>query len=135
MELRSKRGKEEVHEDWAFAFEALQRLPSRTVQLGVRRYHAAPNRYEARLTLHAPADEIAARVPKYWGTVTPIDDRTCEYRSGDDNLEWLAIRVAMLNVDFEVHEPPELAEQLGALADRLARAATGSRRSSRPGAA
>jgi predicted DNA-binding transcriptional regulator YafY len=74
-------------------------------------------------------------VPAGWGTVEPIDDRTCEYRSGDDNLEWLAIRVAMLGVEFEVHEPPELAEQLGALADRLARAATGSPRSSRPGAA
>ena len=30
---------------------------------------AAPTRYEARVTLHAAADEIAGRVPAYWGTI------------------------------------------------------------------
>ena len=30
--------------------------------------------------------------------------------------------MAMLGVDFEVHEPPELVEHLQALADRLKRA-------------
>ena len=39
------------------------------------------------------------------------------------NLSWLALRIAMLGVDFEVHEPPELIEHLRALADRLSRAA------------
>jgi len=83
-----------------------------------QRLVALPSRYEARLTLHAPADAI--RTP--WGTVTPIDEHSCEYRTGDDDLPWLAIRVAMLGVEFEVHEPPELVEQLGVLAGRLARA-------------
>ena len=81
----------------------------------------APNRFEATVTLHAAADEIAGRVPQYWGTIEPIDGRTCRYRTGDDDLGWLAIRIAMLDVDFEVHEPPELAERLEALADRLRR--------------
>jgi len=41
-------------------------------------------------------------------------------------LDWLALRIAMLGVDFEVHEPPELVEHLCALAagrpgDRCAR--------------
>jgi predicted DNA-binding transcriptional regulator YafY len=85
-----------------------------------QRFAAMPGRYEARLTLHAPAESVRA-----WGTVVPIDDRTCEYRTSDDDLAWLAIRVAMLGVDFEVHEPPELAEQLRALARRLERAAAG----------
>jgi hypothetical protein len=35
---------------------------------------------------------------------------------------WLALRIATLGVDFEVHEPPELAEHLPALAGRLTRA-------------
>ena len=59
--------------------------------------------------------------------VKKIDDHTCEYRTGDENLGWLALRIAMLDVDFAVHEPPELAEHLRALARRLARAATESR--------
>src|SRR5918999_4374859 len=82
-----------------------------------QRLVSLPSRYEARLTLHAAADAI--RVP--WGTVTPIDERRCEYRTGDDDLGWLALRVAMLGVEFEVHEPPELVEQLRAMAARLTR--------------
>ena len=83
---------------------------------------AAPNRYEARVTLYVAADQIARRVPPYWGTIEPIDAQSCEYRTGDDNLAWLALRIAMLGVDFTVHEPPELAGHLRALADRLRRA-------------
>jgi predicted DNA-binding transcriptional regulator YafY len=83
---------------------------------------AAPSRYEARVTLHAPAKVIRERVPSAWGTIEPIDERTCEYRTGDDDLDWLALRVAMLGVDFDLHEPPELAEHLLALGRRLERA-------------
>ena len=86
---------------------------------------AAPNRYEARVTLHAPADTIRKRVPAYWGTIERLDDERCEYRTGDDDLDWLAVRVAMLGVDFDVHEPPELAEHLLLLARRLERAVGG----------
>jgi predicted DNA-binding transcriptional regulator YafY len=84
---------------------------------------AAPNRYEARVTLHAPAESIRRHLPAYWGTVEPIDDSTCEYRTSDDALDWLALRVAMFGVDFDVHEPPELGEHLLSLARRLERAA------------
>jgi predicted DNA-binding transcriptional regulator YafY len=84
---------------------------------------ASPNRYQARVTLHADADTVRERVPAHWGTVERIDDRSCEYRTGDDDLDWLALRIAMLGVDFEVHEPPELTEHLRALAGRLSAAA------------
>lgn len=85
----------------------------------------APNRFEARVTLHVAAEKIAGRVPLHSGTIEPIDARRCEYRTGDDNLGWLALRVTMLGVDFDVHEPPELAEHLRELSDRLRRAAGG----------
>ena len=57
------------------------------------------------------------------GPFEPLGEERCEYRTGDDNLDWLAVRIAMLGVEFEVHEPPELIEHLQALAARLARAA------------
>jgi predicted DNA-binding transcriptional regulator YafY len=82
----------------------------------------APNRFEAVVTLHASAEEMTSRVPAHWGAIEPIDARTCKYRTGDDDLRWLALRVAMIGVDFEVHEPPELLEQLRLLAVRLKRA-------------
>jgi predicted DNA-binding transcriptional regulator YafY len=84
---------------------------------------AAPSRYEAVVTLHAPAEQMARNVPAHWGTIEPLDAHTCEYRVGDDDLGWLALRVAMLGVDFELREPPELLEHLRALALRLRRAA------------
>jgi predicted DNA-binding transcriptional regulator YafY len=86
-----------------------------------------PNRYEAWVTLHAPADRFAGRVPAHWGTIEPKDARSCEFRTGDDDLAWLALRITMFGVDFEVHEPPELAEHLRGLAGRLSRAAGQSR--------
>jgi predicted DNA-binding transcriptional regulator YafY len=84
---------------------------------------AAPTRFEARVTLRAPAEEISGRMPPHAGTLEPIDAGSCEYRTGDDNLSWLALRIAMLGVEFEVHEPPELAEQVRLLGARLGRAA------------
>src|SRR5919198_326326 len=123
-------------EDWrTFRVDRLARPASTGVRFAARRLPAkdaaafvkesmtgAPNRFEARVTLRAAAHEIAGRIPAHWGTIQPIDARTCEYRTGDDDLGWLALRVAMLGVDFEVHEPPELVEHLRALGKRLERA-------------
>ncbi len=96
-------------------------LPARDAAAYVQRSIAdAPSRYEAVLTLHAPAQEIAGRFPARWGTVTPIDSSSCEFRTGDDDLDWLAVRIAMLRVDFEVQAPPELGEHMRMLARRLA---------------
>ena len=92
-----------------------------------QRLTAAPHRYEARVTLHAPADEIAGRVPASWGAIEEKDADSCVFRTGDDDLGWLALRIAMLGVDFEVHEPPELADHLRSLAGRLRRAVRRSR--------
>jgi predicted DNA-binding transcriptional regulator YafY len=57
-----------------------------------------------------------------WGAVEPLDDSRCVLRTSDDSLDWLAIRVGMLGIDFEVHEPPELVERFRLLAGRFARA-------------
>jgi predicted DNA-binding transcriptional regulator YafY len=101
-----------------------RRLPAKDAAAYVEQsITGAPTRFEARVTLHASAEEVKSRVPAYWGTIVPIDAHTCEYRAGDDDLRWLAVRIAMLGVDFDVHEPPELVEHLRTLASRLGRAA------------
>jgi predicted DNA-binding transcriptional regulator YafY len=81
------------------------------------------SRYEARVTVHAPADEIARRLPHAAGALEPIDAHSCEYKTSDDDLGWLALRVAMLGVDVDVHGPPELIAELDAMSRRLSRAA------------
>ena len=101
-----------------------RRLPTKDAAAYVERsITRAPHRYEAVVKLHASAPEIVSRIPSHWGTVEEIDERSCRFRAGDDDLRWLAIRIAMLDVDFEVEEPPELAERLAAMGKRLTRAA------------
>ncbi len=101
-----------------------RRLPARDPAAYVEQsISGAPNRFEARVTLHAAAEEVATRIPARLGTIEPIDAHTCEYRTGDDDLSWLAVRIAMLGVDFAVHAPPELVEHLRLLSSRLDRAA------------
>lgn len=87
-----------------------------------RNLRGARQRHVARVTLHAPADELRARFPGAWGTFEPLDARSCEYHGSDDSLDRLALRIAALGVDFEVREPPELAERCRELGARLARA-------------
>jgi predicted DNA-binding transcriptional regulator YafY len=81
------------------------------------------SRFEARVTVLLPAEKLAPRVGGHWGTIEPIDEERCAFRASDDSLEWLAMRIIMLGADFVVEEPPELVEQLSALADRIMRAA------------
>ncbi len=102
-----------------------RKLPARNAAAYVEQSIAeAPHRYEASVTLEVPASEIEGRLPSYFGgTLDRIDDRRCRYRTGDDDLAWLAMRIAMLGVDFVVDEPPELIEHFRALAARLERAA------------
>jgi predicted DNA-binding transcriptional regulator YafY len=101
-----------------------RRLPAKDAAAYVEQSIAGrPNRYEARVTLHAPVDDLRGRFPPYSGTLKAIDADSCEYRGGDDDLGWLALRIAMFGVEFDIHEPPELAEHTLALAERLQRAA------------
>src|SRR5256885_437537 len=69
-----------------------RRLPAKDAAAYVRQSIAgAPNRFEARVTVRAPAEEITTRVPAHWGTIEPIDAHTCEFTTGDDDLRWLAL--------------------------------------------
>ena len=101
-----------------------RKLPARDAAAYVERSIAAtPHRYEACVTLGVGADELRDRVPSWWGgDVEPIDEHRCRYRTGDDDLGWLAIRIAMLGVDFVVEEPRELSEHFRSLAERIERA-------------
>jgi hypothetical protein len=58
------------------------------------------------------------------GTVEPIDDDHCEFRTGGDTLRVLALYLGLLDVDFDVLDPPELMEEVRAVGKRYLRAAT-----------
>ena len=83
-----------------------------------------PNRYEVTVTLEAPADEVRKRMPAGWGDLEPDGDGRCVYRTGDDDLDWLAMRIAMLRAEFTVEGSPELSVRLREMAARLERGAS-----------
>jgi len=83
-----------------------------------QRLQHAPMRYEARITVHAPAAEVR-KTRWMGGKVEPIDNDTCLLHTSDDHLEWLAMRVAMIEQPYEVHGPPELVERLRAIRDKI----------------
>jgi predicted DNA-binding transcriptional regulator YafY len=90
------------------------------VQRGVG---AALWRHWARVRLHAPAAEIERRWPDAPGRLTPESPRTCVLEAGADTFEQLALYLGLLDVDFEVLDPPELAAAVRALGERSLRAA------------
>jgi predicted DNA-binding transcriptional regulator YafY len=81
-------------------------------------------RHQARVLVHAPAAELAERIGPWAGAITAVDDASCIFETGADNVEQLAAWLGFLGADFSVAEPPELVEQLRRLAARYA-AATG----------
>jgi predicted DNA-binding transcriptional regulator YafY len=87
-----------------------------------RSVSSARDRYQARVILRAPLEQVAGRVPHTVGTLEAIDERSCLLRTGSDWLGGLAVYVAEIGVDFEVLDPPEFVERVRELAGRFARA-------------
>ncbi|MDF5758881.1 WYL domain-containing protein [Spongiactinospora sp. TRM90649] len=92
-----------------------------------RAISAAPYRHQARFTMHAPAEVVGGHMPPTVASVQPIDAETCVLRCGANELDEIVVWVALLGIGFEVHDPPELVERIGAMADRLHAAAAVSR--------
>ncbi|MFD6416632.1 WYL domain-containing protein [Streptomyces sp. NPDC060194] len=86
------------------------------------RVSSAAWRYRARVTVHAPAEEVAERINPAVGTVETLGDDRCVLSTGAETVETLAIHLALLERDFEVSGPPELVAHLARLAERYARA-------------
>jgi len=84
---------------------------------------AAAWRYQARVTVHAPAATVAERLPPAVGPVVAVDEHTCEVRTGSDSPELLAAWLGMLGADFTIEDAPELAAAVRAIGERYLRAA------------
>lgn len=79
-------------------------------------------RHQARVIVHAPAEELTERFGGWIGTITRLDERSCVLTTGAERLGDLAAYLGLLGADFRVSEPPELVEQLRSLAARYAAA-------------
>jgi predicted DNA-binding transcriptional regulator YafY len=79
----------------------------------------------ARILVHAPADEVLARINPAVGTVEPVDGGTSVLVTGGDSLETVAVWIGMLGLDFTVREPQGLVDHLAELSRRYAAAVHG----------
>lgn len=80
-----------------------------------------PSRHHVVVTLHAPVGVMAEHRWLSGATLEAVDERTCRLSTGVDSLEWFALSLGVLGVDFEVHEPAELVDHVRTLADRFQR--------------
>ncbi|HUH08208.1 MAG TPA: WYL domain-containing protein, partial [Egibacteraceae bacterium] len=98
-----------------------RRLPAEDAAAFVREsIGALASRHAVLVTVHASAESVAERW--HWRDgLEAVDERTCRVRAEVESLEWLAAMIGVLDAEFEVHEPPELAAHVRALAGRFAR--------------
>ncbi|MFI9413124.1 helix-turn-helix transcriptional regulator [Nocardia gamkensis] len=75
------------------------------------------------LRVHAGAETLADAFRVRAEEIEPLDAHTCLLRTSADSLEWTALRIAHLNLDFDVVEPPEMRDLLAGLGAKLLRAA------------
>jgi predicted DNA-binding transcriptional regulator YafY len=82
-----------------------------------------PVRYEAVVTVCAPADVVGEQARRFGkAVVEAIDADTCTLHLSGDSVAWLGACVLLLEADFTVHGPPDLAAWLERAGGRVARA-------------
>ncbi|MCA9645350.1 MAG: YafY family transcriptional regulator [Myxococcales bacterium] len=89
-----------------------------------------PYPVQARVVVYARKQDVARRVYPGDAVLEPLGER-CLMRVGARQPEVLAMHLAMLGIDFEVLEPPELIAAVSELGKRLTRAASASKRRAR----
>lgn len=96
----------------------------KVVEYVVRRVSRGASRYRARVLVHAPAAEVAAKI-SIPVDIEVVDESTCRVELGADDPDRIALWMAQLDVDIEVIEGDEIALAFDRLATRLLRAAGG----------
>ena len=79
-------------------------------------------RYRARIRIHAPLDQVRPLLPLAVDVSSDGPDR-CIIEAGSDTPHQLALYIGLLDTDFEILEPPDLAAAFARLAERYQRAA------------
>ena len=90
--------------------------------------------HEAVVRLHAALETVADRLPASAGVLEAVDAGTCVLRTTTDSLEWLAMFLGVLGVEFTIVEPAALVDCVQAIGERFARASDLSRRTTARGA-
>lgn len=88
-----------------------------------RAISTSPYRYVARVRYQAPRDVVAPHFPPGSAQIEDDGADACIVTAGADDPERMALYFAMVDADFEILEPPEVAAAMTVVADRLRRSA------------
>ncbi len=78
---------------------------------------------EVRVRVHAPAARAREQVGR-WATVEDLDGESCLLRMTTESLDWPALLLGSVGVDFEVLTPPELVDLVREWGVRFTRSAS-----------
>ena len=78
--------------------------------------------HRAVVRLQAPIGVVKDRLPPSAGVLEPEGEDACVLTTATDSLEWLALFIGILGVDFEIVEPTELRHVIADIGDRFVRA-------------
>lgn len=92
-----------------------------------------PYRFHAAIRFLAPVEQVRQRLPPDLGLLAAESETTCVLTTGADDLHAMAVHLACLDLPFEVQDPPELAEALRWMGERLLAAGRLSRSPDRSG--
>ena len=90
-----------------------------------RSISASPYRHVARVRYHAPEHVVAQHFSPASVTIEADGPDACIVTAGADDPERMVFYFATVGADFEVLEPPEVADAVESVAERLRRAASG----------
>ena len=99
------------------------RDPPDAAAFAARSVTTAPYRHQVRILVDGPSEEVARLVPPTVGVIEPAGAGRCVLMTGSDSLDAIAFHAATLGFPITVLEPPELADRMRAIAERLTRAA------------
>ena len=103
---------------------APQPFPGDLTEFVVREVARTGWAVHAQIRVHAPAEEVLAKINPAVGTVEAVSDTESILVTGGDSVEVVAVWIGMLGLDFSATGPPGLVDHLRVLADRYARALT-----------
>ena len=86
-----------------------------------RSISASPYRYVARVRYQAPLDAVAPHFSPGSAQLSADGPDACIVTAGADDPQRMALYFAMVDAEFEILEPPEVAEAMTVVADRLRR--------------
>ena len=81
--------------------------------------------WDVSIRFTAPLEEVRRLLGFDLDGLVAVDDTTCRLAAPTDSLEWVAMRTALMGVDFVVESPRELVEVVADLHARLGRTLDG----------